>query len=255
MLQLGNLGLNVLELQRLLNTKGGYSLHEDGIYGNKTEVAIKDFQAKYQLPVTGSCDELTLSTLKEITSTKFDVESAAAMLMCDVASIKAVSAIESSGGGFLSTGKVKILYERHWMYKRLKAHQIDPTAYTAKYPNIVSVKPGGYKGGSEEYERLAIAISIHRASALESASWGMYQIMGFHWERLGYTSIEEFVTKMQSGEAAHLEAFVKFISKDANLWKALKSKNWANFARIYNGPSYAQNSYDTKLATAYQKYA
>ncbi len=35
---------------------------------------------------------------------------------------------------------------------------------------------------------------------------------------------------------------------------ALKNKDWGTFARLYNGPAYAQNKYDIKLAEAYQKY-
>ena len=31
---------------------------------------------------------------------------------------------------------------------------------------------------------------------------------------------------------------------------ALQSKDWKTFARLYNGPGYAQNRYDEKLAKA-----
>ena len=36
---------------------------------------------------------------------------------------------------------------------------------------------------------------------------------------------------------------------------ALQNRNWADFAKRYNGPAYAQNKYDEKLAKAYAKYA
>ncbi|WP_426772988.1 N-acetylmuramidase domain-containing protein, partial [Pseudomonas aeruginosa] len=36
--------------------------------------------------------------------------------------------------------------------------------------------------------------------------------------------------------------------------KALKSKDWAEFARRYNGPDYKKNNYDVKLAEAYQSF-
>jgi hypothetical protein len=36
---------------------------------------------------------------------------------------------------------------------------------------------------------------------------------------------------------------------------ALQAKNWAEFAKRYNGPAYAQNRYDEKLAKAYAKFA
>jgi AP-3 complex subunit delta-1 len=43
--------------------------------------------------------------------------------------------------------------------------------------------------------------------------------------------------------------------KNAGLLDELKDLNWAGFAKGYNGPAYAQNKYDEKLATAYDKYA
>lgn len=35
---------------------------------------------------------------------------------------------------------------------------------------------------------------------------------------------------------------------------ALQAKDWAEFARRYNGPAYKENRYDEKLAKAYQKF-
>ena len=32
----------------------------------------------------------------------------------------------------------------------------------------------------------------------------------------------------------------------------LRERNWAKFARAYNGPGYAQNQYDVKLKQAYE---
>ncbi len=34
----------------------------------------------------------------------------------------------------------------------------------------------------------------------------------------------------------------------------LKAKNWAGFARKYNGASYARRGYHTKMAAAYRKF-
>ncbi|NBT89135.1 MAG: DUF3380 domain-containing protein, partial [Flavobacteriaceae bacterium] len=34
----------------------------------------------------------------------------------------------------------------------------------------------------------------------------------------------------------------------------LKAKDWAGFAKGYNGPAYAKNAYDTKLAGAYANF-
>ena len=54
-------------------------------------------------------------------------------------------------------------------------------------------------------------------------------------------------------EEKQLQAFINFIKNDSNgnKYTALKAKDWATFAKFYNGSSYAQNQYDTKLEKNY----
>ena len=58
---------------------------------------------------------------------------------------------------------------------------------------------------------------------------------------------------MNKSEGEHIKAFGRFIVAN-NLSKYLKSLDWANFARRYNGPGYKENKYDEKLERAYNKY-
>jgi len=141
------------------------------------------------------------------------------------------------------------------MHARLAAAGHDADALGARYPDLISRRRGGYKGGDLEWFRLQLAKQIDRAIACESASWGAFQIMGYHWRALGYESIDEFVSAMSRNEAAQLDAFVRFILADAALHKALTARKWADFARGYNGPAYKTNLYDTKLQRAYDRHA
>lgn len=50
--QYGSSGVAVKELQQILN-KSGYNLSEDGIFGSKTQAAVKDYQMKNGLSVDG----------------------------------------------------------------------------------------------------------------------------------------------------------------------------------------------------------
>jgi hypothetical protein len=79
--------------------------------------------------------------------------------------------------------------------------------------------------------------------------------LGYHWKRLEYSSIADWVARMQRSESDHLDAFVRFIAADTALLAALKGRKWAAFAKGYNGPDYARNLYDAKLAQAYAKYS
>ncbi|CAH0532154.1 hypothetical protein UAM5_00037 [Ralstonia phage UAM5] len=185
-----------------------------------------------------------------------DYARAAAALGVPVAAVKAVTDVESNGHGFLSDGRPLILYERHIMRRQLIAagRAADADSHEASEPNIVNRAPGGYKGGAAEWDRLDAAVHIDRACALESASWGLFQIMGFHWKSLGYESVQAFVNAMYASEGAQLDAFVAFVKANPNLLRALRAKDWPGFARGYNGPGYAANKYDTKLAAAYARH-
>lgn len=175
----------------------------------------------------------------------------------DPAALLAVKEVESNGGGFLPNGKPKILFEGHIFY-RLLAQSVNAASLNQlckQYPNIVypTWNRSKYFGGDREYIRLANALSINHAAALKSASWGMFQVMGINYAQCGCKDVDEFVGKMESSEEDQLMLTIRFL-KNNHLCSALNTHNWASFARSYNGPSYAANKYDTKLAQAYLKY-
>ena len=58
----GSRGSDVTELQKLLN-KNGYELDEDGIFGNKTQDAVRDYQKKNNLTVDGIVGKNTWGAL------------------------------------------------------------------------------------------------------------------------------------------------------------------------------------------------
>ena len=188
-----------------------------------------------------------------------DYKKAALELGVEEAAVKAVASVESNGSGLIKDTQEnlvpKILFERHIMFQRLRDFTpIKSADMVAKYPDIVNPKAGGYKGGLAEHERLQRAVMIDRNTALESASWGQFQIMAYHWKVLGYPSVQAFVNDMYT-EQGQLNAFVKFIKADNRLVKALKEKDWTTFARIYNGPAYKSNNYDIKMKEAYEKFS
>ncbi|QHZ60046.1 hypothetical protein PJKIFABJ_00110 [Pseudomonas phage PE09] len=182
--------------------------------------------------------------------TEIDYKLAASLLGVEPACVKAVTKVESRGSGFLPSGEPVILFERHWMYKLLKAK-------TGKEPELSEVcnpKAGGYQGGAAEHIRLNTAVMMDRECALQSASWGLFQIMGFHWKALGFESVQKFINQQYRSEAGQLDTFVRFLKINPGMLAALKAKDWAKFAKLYNGPNYAINKYDEKLAAAYASF-
>jgi hypothetical protein len=177
-----------------------------------------------------------------------DFAHAARDLGCTVAVVRAVAQVESAGGGFLADGRPKILFERHVFHARTGG------VHSNFQPAISSPRRGGYLGGAREYERLRAAIALDRKAALQSASWGKFQVMGFNFAAAGHGDVERFVGAMVSGEPAQLQAFVALI-KRCKLQDKLIRRDWSGFARGYNGSAFAQNAYDRKLAEAYAVFA
>src|SRR5690606_1085856 len=99
---------------------------------------------------------------------------------------------ESAGEGFLSNGKPAILFERHVFHRRLGAAGFDVEQLARRYPQLIDQRPGGYAGGAAEHQRLAQARRIDDSCAIESASWGLFQVMGYHWSALDYASAQQF---------------------------------------------------------------
>ncbi|WP_176343162.1 N-acetylmuramidase domain-containing protein [Paraburkholderia bryophila] len=255
----GDHGDDVGLLQRRL-IRAGYPLDVTHLYDDATESAVIALQKKTGLVDDGVAGPKTLAALatgqrdpKHLALA--DLVAAADKLGVPLACVRAVNDVESNGSGFLLDGRPAILFERHIFWKRLQARGIDPAPIAAKYPNILSQTRGGYMGKAAEYSRLASAELIDAGAAYESASWGAFQVMGYHWERLGYSSIDELVARMENSEGDQLDLFVRYVAADAALLSALKGRKWAAFAKGYNGPDYARNLYDAKLAQAYLKYA
>lgn len=180
-----------------------------------------------------------------------DYQQAATTLGVEVAVIKAVATVESRGNGFLSNGKPKILFEGHWFSKFTKGQ------YDKSHPKISYQKwtKAHYRGGTAEYSRYNTAYALDATAAMKSTSWGKFQIMGFNSSKCGYGSdVKKFVDDMYKSEGLQLMAFVRFI-QSTGLNKHLKARNWAAFARGYNGPGYAQNKYDVLMKQAYEAFS
>ena len=193
-------------------------------------------------------DKLTNEMIKDLAN----------RLGIEPALLKAVQIVEAAGrDGFLSDGRPQILFEGHIMYKEFHKKFPDrDLAYLCKkfsmvfYPKWDKSK---YFGGLGEYKRLELAKEIDEECALKATSWGMFQIMGFNHNICGCKDVFDFVHKMSESHEKQLELMYYFMNNSGCL-KELKEKDWAGFAKKYNGPGYAQNAYDQKLRNAYENF-
>ena len=213
----------------------------DGVFGPNTEKAFLAAFVNTNAPAIN----------------RYDMAAAAAKLGCPVANVYAIAEKESGGSSFSRNGRPKIRNEAHWFSRLTRG------VYDRSHPSISSRRwnrklyarhmPGRYK-------RLARAARLNVDAAISSASWGKFQIMGFHWDDLGYNSAWEFAMSMVSSEANHLEALIRFI-KANNLEKALReckpndAGSCEAFARGYNGAGFRSNAYHSKLAKLIAKHS
>lgn len=188
--------------------------------------------------------------------TEQQIKAAAATFDLPYAALKAVIEVECRSSGFFSTGEPAILFERHVFWRRLGYIRwfTMRLKIMALHPRVCNRYSGGYGKFSEQHVKMGIATSYNRDVGLESASYGVGQVMGYHWKDLGYRSLQSFINDMYESEAKQLEAMMRYISHH-NLIDAMKRQDWATFAHGYNGPDYAKNNYDEKLRQAYRNYA
>lgn len=256
-------GNSVTLLQQLLAENGFYTSSPTGQFDTRTRDAVMAFQRQHGLDADGIVGYRSWEALffvsrgDEIKLTENDFELTARLLDVEPAALKAVKSVESGKfGGFFKPGKPVILFEGHVFWKQLKQRGINPELHMSGNENILYPQwsKDHYAGGLKEYERLEKARAIHREAADASASWGMFQIMGFNHVLCGEKSVAGFVEMMHKSELHQLLLSARFI-KSAGMLPALQQKNWMEFARRYNGPKYAENKYDRLLAAAYSSFA
>jgi N-acetylmuramidase/Putative peptidoglycan binding domain len=183
------------------------------------------------------------------------IERIAKRLKVEPAALLAVAEVESAG---VATWNVRgkslpaIRFEGHYFYRLLKGKQ----RAAAVAAGLANPKAGAVKNPSSYSARYALlerATDINMAAAYESTSWGLGQVMGAHWKKLGFTSAAALVAMANSGIAGQVEIMARYIEK-FGLKDELRAKDWAAFAKAYNGSGYRKNRYDTKMAKSYRRW-
>lgn len=226
--------MTLAEFQAWLNARGA-NLVVDGKRGPATRNAILT----------------AFSNRNAAKASDSDIARAAIAIGCSVKQVRAVSKVESAGGGFNDQGQPKALFERHYAWRRLRV----------LIPFLSNPTPGGYTldadrdGINDSWEKVAdLAMMKNPLVAFESASFGKFQIMGAYAKSLGYGNAVEFVWQLVQSEAAHYDALAAFIRVNAldHAMRALSAnpETCRAFAKGYNGKGYAKHGYHRKLAEA-----
>lgn len=230
------------DIQRHLNVPA------DGLWGPTTAKAIAKAIGMEALDRASFMANFVNTKAEAITQA--DIAAAASRLGVTAKHIEMLRQVESGGRSFDDRGRPVILPEPHIFYRTTGGRfGLRPFSYpkwgTHPYP----------KSYDARWEMLADMAECDERAAIESASWGLWQIMGFHWNTLGYESPLDFACSMVKSEAGHLEALVRFIEvnklqDELRACRAASPDSCRPFARAYNGAGYEANRYHTKMAEA-----
>ena len=188
--------------------------------------------------------------------TSDDYKEMADSLGVETEALRAVVEIETGAThvGFHSDGQPLINFDLS-LFRRLAARRgINLGRYRSDYPQLFSPLNIRRYGSHQAAHRARFdaARQIDSVAAVEATFWGMFQIGGFNWKKCGASSLDDFVCRMSRSERDQLDMFAEFIT-NVGLLKPLQQKNWATFARGYNGPGYARRAYHTRMAQAYAR--
>ena len=223
--------MDVKTLQGLI-VRAGQPIAVDGVFGPKSKAALREV-------LSGPTDRVS----------PHEIERQAQSFGLTPELVGTVYDVESKGRGMsVATGLPVILYEPH-VFSRMTQRRFDGSHPEISYPKWkMRPYPSTQTG---RYDQMLAACALAPSEALQSASWGLGQVMGFNYRVCGYGDVWAFVTAMALGEGAQLGAMLAFI-KSNGLIPVLQRKDWKAFARTYNGegqvPLYAR-----LLAEAYAK--
>lgn len=178
----------------------------------------------------------------------------------DPAGLLAVVEVESAGKPLEDNNRTpRFLFEKHVFYRYLVKHEPAKLQLAVQRGLAIPKWQGPSQYGDQSTSKmrrslLSRAIKISEEGAHHSASWGVGQIMGYHGPEMGFKSAVEMVQFMEvGGLVAQIDVMVRWI-KHSGFVPLINKRKWTAFAKAYNGPGYAQNKYDTKMASAFGRW-
>lgn len=175
------------------------------------------------------------------------------------AALLAIAEVESAGVVFWTVDGKRVAP------RRFEGHIFDQRLSPAKRKRARSLGLSNPRGGAVKNPRsragrvalIERAREIDHVAALESVSYGLGQVMGFHWRAFDLDSVDTLVEMADSGAAGQVELMSLFILNN-NLGRFLANpslKNFAAFAYRYNGKGYKRNRYDQKMWAAFKRWS
>ena len=167
--------------------------------------------------------------------------------------LAAVANVESGGrSGFRNypgaPNHPVIRFEPHHFNKRCSPENTMPFTNNGRGFSSLKSETG--------WEAFLLAYRLDEGAAIQSTSWGMFQIMGFHYRKLKFKTPQEFRKAMFSAEGQYT-VFARFIQSHKILREAASCMTpdetvFRRFAKSYNGASNV-DEYSKRITNAYAR--
>lgn len=174
---------------------------------------------------------------------------------------------ESAGAGFDETGRAIVMVEPH-IFSALTLHAYDGPRFGCSYPNWIQYRkdaapPPGFDRHpylytqDERWGLITTMAMLDLDAAIGAVSLGRFQqLVGsprptMGWKLLKMGSAEALFRKLVRSELDQLEIFLEFFRANGALG-VLRSGNWREIARVYNGPGQVDR-YSAVLAAEFNR--
>jgi len=187
-----------------------------------------------------------------------DVLNAARAVECatgtPATALLAIAIVETNGRAFAPVGEKReplIRFEGHVFDRRLSEEK----RRIARTAGLSAPRAGLIRnpaGQDARWRLLAQAAAIDAEAAYEATSWGLGQVMGLHWKKLGYAGSAALADEARRSAEGQFALVARFL-KTGPFVERLDRGDWEGFARLYNGPGFAANGYDRKIQSAFRQ--
>lgn len=171
--------------------------------------------------------------------TKNSILQASELIGCHPAMVAAFIEVEAAGSGYFSTGRLKVLPERHKVYALLPEDKREDAVKRGlavpKWNKKTQYKDFKDKNGEDRYAFLdRVADAYGMELACDAASWGAGQVMGFNAAAVGYANAVEMVNAFADSEDEQIMAIARFL-KANRLDDEARKEDCYGLAGGYNG--------------------
>jgi hypothetical protein len=189
------------------------------------------------------------AVLENIRNWGSEFDRGAQALQIEAAALHAIAAAEIGAMRPPPSGLPVIRFEVHSCLRKTKADlsaviqlRDAPTAWHADAHWYRSDPADAWErvhSGSQadEWGALAAAATIDPETALASASYGVGQLMGWHWQTIGCEDVRHMVAEAMRGAPMQFNQWMRFLEweQDGKLLNAMRAQDWKAFAAAYNG--------------------